>query len=123
MITRSDLRKAAQEYLQSAELLKTSRKYGMSVYLCGYTVAIALKERICRALKWPGFPATAGEFNFYRSFQTHNLEVLLDLTAIGNKIKAGLGGTAGVVEYVRQCGRPRVHIDPVSRTVNGSNYV
>jgi len=36
---------------------------------------------------------------------------------------AGLGGTAGVVEYVRQCGRPLVHIDPVSRTVNESNYV
>ena len=97
MITRTDLRKTAREYLQSAELLRDNRKYDVSVYLCGYAVEIALKERICRTLKWPGFPATSGEFNYYRSFQTHNLEVLLDLSAIGDKVKAALGGDWTVI--------------------------
>ena len=92
MITRSDLRKTAREYLQSAELLRDNRKYDMSVYLCGYAIEIALKERICRALKWRGYPATAGEFSNFRSFQTHNLEVLLNLSAIKDKVVAGLGG-------------------------------
>lgn len=92
MITRSDLRKTAREYLQSAEILRASRKYDVSVYLCGYAVEIALKERICRTLKWPGFPATSGEFNYYRSLQTHNLEVLLNLSTAGDKVIAALAG-------------------------------
>jgi len=92
VITRTDLQKTAREYLQSAEILQTSRKYDVAIYLCGYAVEIALKDRICRTLKWPGFPATSGEFNNYRSFQTHNLEVLLNLSASGDKVKAALGG-------------------------------
>lgn len=92
MITRSDLRKTAREYLQSAELLQANRKHDVSIYLCGYAVEIALKDRICRTLKWAGFPATSGEFSNYRSFQTHNLETLLNLTAIEDKVKAAMGG-------------------------------
>ena len=98
MITRSDLRKTAREYLQSAELLQASRKYDVAIYLCGYAVEIALKDRICRTLKWPGFPATSGEFSSYRSFQTHNLEVLLNLSASGDKVKSALGGAWSTVE-------------------------
>ena len=91
MITRSDMRKTAREYLQSAELLQASRKYDVAIYLCGYAVEIALKDRICRTLKWPSFPATSGEFSSYRSFQTHNLETLLHLTAIEGRLKAAIG--------------------------------
>jgi len=91
VITRTDLRKTAREYLQSAEILQASRKYDVAVYLCGYAVEIALKDRICRTLKWPGFPATSGEFSNYRSFQTHNLETLLHLTIIENGVKAVVG--------------------------------
>ena len=98
MITRSDLRKTAREYLQSAEVLRANRKYDMSVYLCGYAVEIALKERICRTLKWPGYPATSGEFSNYRSFQTHNLAVLLNLTAIESKVITALSGDWSIVE-------------------------
>ena len=92
MITRSDLRKTAREYLQSAEILQTNRKYDVAIYLCGYAIEIALKERICRTLKWPGYPATSSEFSNFRSFQTHNLEVLLDLSAIEDKVTMTLGG-------------------------------
>lgn len=97
MITRSDLRKTAREYLQSAELLRDNRKYDVAVYLCGYALEIALKERICRTLKWRGYPATSGEFSNFRSFQTHNLEVLLDLSAIEDRIIAVLGADWEIV--------------------------
>ncbi len=91
MITRTDLRKTAPEYLQSAEILRGNRKYDVAIYLCGYAVEIALKDRICRTLKWPGFPSTSSEFSSYRSFQTHNLEVLLNLSASGDTVKAAMG--------------------------------
>ena len=39
------------------------------------------------------------------------------------KPAAGLGGTADVVVYARQCGTPILHIDPMSRVVSKSNYV
>ena len=92
MITRTDLRKTAREYLQSAETLRVNRKYDVAIYLCGYAIEIALKDRICRALKWPGFPSTSGEFSNYRSFQTHNLEVLLNLSASESKVKTAMSG-------------------------------
>ena len=38
------------------------------------------------------------------------------------KPAAGFGGTADVVGYARQRGTPVVHIDPINRTVNESNY-
>ena len=36
---------------------------------------------------------------------------------------AGLGGTADVVSYARQCGRQVIHIDPVERAVKELGYV
>ena len=97
MITRTDLRKTAREYLQPAELLRDDQKYDMAVYLSGYAIEIALKDRICRTLKWRGYPATSGEFSNFRSFQTHNLEVLLDLSAIEDRIIAVLGADWEIV--------------------------
>ncbi len=50
----------------------------------------------------------------------HRSELLIAVW--GGKPAAGLGGTADVVGYARQCGKPMVHIDPINRTVNESNY-
>ena len=55
------------------------RRYQGAIYLCGYAVEITLKARICRTLRWTGFPETKSEFQEYQSFKTHNLEVLLRL--------------------------------------------
>lgn len=55
--------------------------------MCGYAVEVALKARICRTLNWPEFPSTSGEFQAYRSFQTHELDVLLRLSGQEPKIK------------------------------------
>ena len=48
---------------------------------------VGLKARICHTLNWPGFPSTGGEFQAYKSFQTHDLDVLLNLSGQGERIK------------------------------------
>lgn len=46
-----------------------------------------MKARICQTLKWAGYPATNSEFGDYKSFKTHDLDVLLRLSGIEEKIK------------------------------------
>ena len=55
--------------------------------MCGYVMEIGLKIRICKTLKWAAFPQTNSEFQDYRSFKTHNLDVLLTLSGIERKVK------------------------------------
>ena len=86
MITRNNLRKIARAKLRDAEILYKNRRYDSAIYLCGYAVEAILKARICRTLKWAGFPETRGEIQSYQSFRTHNLEVLLSLSGIREKI-------------------------------------
>ncbi len=86
MIARNNLRKIARAKLKDAEILYKNRRYDSAIYLCGYAVEAILKARICRTLKWSGFPETRGEFQSYQSFRTHNLEVLLNLSGVREKI-------------------------------------
>ena len=90
MIPPIELRKIAGARLKDAEVLLRSGRHDGSVYLCGYSVEIALKARICRTLKWSGFPSTNKEFEGYQSFKTHNLDVLLRLSGVEAKIKTKL---------------------------------
>ena len=84
MISTADLRSTAREYLRAAKLLRTRRSYDASVYLCGYAVEIALKARVCKALKWvTGFPETNAEFHEKgQLLKTHNLRMLLEYTTL-----------------------------------------
>ena len=77
-------------------LLAAGRNEG-SIYLCGYAVELALKARICETLRWSGFPETASEFGDYRSFRTHDLNVLLYLSGVRNRILVELKEDWGVV--------------------------
>lgn len=90
MISNQEITKIAKARLKDAEVLAASRRYEGAIYLCGYAVELGLKTRICKTLKWPGFPSTNNEFNDYRSFKTHNLDVLLHLSGIEGRIKATL---------------------------------
>ena len=90
MIALAELRKTAREHLRLAGILHKNRAYDGAVYHCGYAVEIALKARICRTLRWTEFPGTGGEFQYYKSFQTHNLETLLSLTGVEQRIKSTL---------------------------------
>ena len=62
MIAAADFRKIAKARLKDAEVLLSAGRFDGAVYLCGYSVEIALKARICRRLKWTGFPSTNKDF-------------------------------------------------------------
>ena len=87
MIPVAELDRIAQARLEDARRLVLAGRYDGATYLCGYAVEVALKARICRTLNWPEFPSTSGEFQAYRSFQTHDLEVLLHLSGKEIEVK------------------------------------
>ena len=88
MIARSDLRKIARERLKDADALLQAGRYDGAIYLGGYVVELALKSRICKTLKWKEFPQSRKEFQSYQSLKTHDLDVLLSLSGMEDKIKA-----------------------------------
>ena len=87
MISAANLRKLARARLADARALLKARRYDGAVYLGGYVVEIALKARICRTLRWAGFPETGMEFQLLKSFRTHDLDVLLVLSGREPSIK------------------------------------
>lgn len=90
MISTKEIKNIAKARLKDAEVLAASRRYEGAIYLCGYAVELGLKARVCKALKWTGFPGSTKEFQGYQSFKTHNLDILLHLTGVEDKIKAEL---------------------------------
>lgn len=88
MISRSELKQIARERLRDARLLLKAGRHDGAIYLGGYVVEMALKERLCRTLGWNEFPHTAREFSGYQSFRTHDLEVLLTLSGAEGRVKA-----------------------------------
>lgn len=87
MVSILELRKIARGRLKDAEVLLNAKRYDGAIYLCGYAIETALKARICRTLKWPGYPSTRKEFEGYQSFRTHDLDILLHLSGTEGKIK------------------------------------
>ena len=87
MIKIAELDNIARARIEDAKALLTAGRFDGATYLCGYAVEIALKARICRTLNWSEFPSTSGEFQAYRSFQTHELDVLLRLSGQEGRIK------------------------------------
>ena len=87
MITTSDLKAIAHARLNDARVLLRGNRFDGAVYLSGYSVEVALKSRICRTLKWNGFPDTAAEFKGLQSIKTHDLEILLRLSGVEGRIK------------------------------------
>ena len=87
MLTKVELREIARARLRDSEVLFNASRYDGAIYLCGYCVEIALKNRICKALNWIGYPSTRKDFENLSSFKTHNLDILLKLSGSENKIK------------------------------------
>src|SRR5438093_6090533 len=84
MILVAELEHIARARLDDAKVLLTAGRFDGATYLCGYAVEVALKFRICLTLNWPEFPSTGGN---NRSFQTHELDVLLRLSGQEARIK------------------------------------
>jgi len=89
MIDLAELIKIAEERLKDAEALLAAGRYDGAIYLGGYVIELTLKSRICKVLRWKGFPQTRSEFQKYQSFKTHDLDVLLSLSGAEDKIKTG----------------------------------
>src|SRR5262245_38221657 len=87
MIAVGELDTTATARLDDARALLEAGRFDGATYLCGYAIEVALKARICRTLNWPEFPRTGGEFQAYKSFQTHELDVLLRLSGQEARIK------------------------------------
>jgi len=87
MLPTTDVRKIASARLRDAKALLAAKRYDGAVYLCGYAVELALKARICKTLKWPGYPETSREFEPFKSFKVHDLDVLLRLTGREGVVK------------------------------------
>ncbi|MGH7325047.1 MAG: HEPN domain-containing protein [Candidatus Rokuibacteriota bacterium] len=83
----AELERIAEARLADARVRFAGGRYDGAAYLCGYAVEVALKARICRTLDWPEFPSTTSEFQAYRSFQTHELDVLLRLSGQEAKVR------------------------------------
>jgi len=90
VISVQDLEDIARARLEDSEVLYEAKRYDGAAYLCGYVVELALKAKICDTLGWKGFPETKREFENYRSFRTHSLDVLLSLTGVEQEVKTKL---------------------------------
>ncbi len=87
MISTGELKKIASARLRDAEVLYKGNRFDGAVYLCGYAVELTLKAKICKVLKWKGFPFTNSEFQGLQSFKTHRLDLLLSLCGQEGKIR------------------------------------
>jgi hypothetical protein len=90
LLSAANLKALARARLADAEALLRSGRFDGAVYLCGYVVELALKARICRTLKWNGFPEKRSEFEGLQSFKTHDLDILLRLSGREQYIKVHL---------------------------------
>jgi HEPN domain len=71
MILTQDLKAIARARLRDAQALLRAKRFDGAFYLCGYAVELALKARICRTLKWAGFPESGSEIKGMQSIRTH----------------------------------------------------
>ena len=86
-MTLNELEAIAQARLIDAEALITAGRYDGVAYICGYAIELSLKAKICKTLKWSGFPSSNKEFQNYQSFKVHDLDVLLHLSGMEEEIK------------------------------------
>jgi HEPN domain-containing protein len=80
---KTEIEEIVQARLKDAEVLLEASRFDGSVYLCGYAIELGLKARICRILQWDEYP-TSGK---YSMFKTHDLDLLLHLTGLEDKVK------------------------------------
>jgi hypothetical protein len=88
MIPTRDLKAIGRARLQDAQVLLRARRFDGASYLCGYAVELALKARICRTLKWAGFPESGSEVKGMQSVRTHDLDILLRFSGIEARVRA-----------------------------------
>lgn len=88
MLVMAEIKRLASARLQDAKVLESAGRHDGAVYMCGYAIELALKLRICKTLKWTGFPETNNEFRNFQSLKVHDLDVLLRFSGIESRVKA-----------------------------------
>ncbi len=88
MISTNELRAISRARLRDAQALLRAKRFDGAWYLSGYAIELALKARICRTLKWPGFPDSGQEFAGMQSVKTHDLKILLRFSGIEGRVLA-----------------------------------
>jgi len=92
VITLEELEQLFQDRLEDVQVLYETERFEWTVYTCGYAVELALKKKICETLRWKGYPSTNKEFEQLKCFKTHDLETLLHLSGVEDRIKEGIEG-------------------------------
>ena len=89
MISSKELDKISRARIKDAIILFKNKGYDGALYICGYSIEVALKAIICKNLRLNGIPHTTEEFNNIARIKTHNIEELLKMTPsnINGKIK------------------------------------
>lgn len=81
MISTKVLKHLIKNKLQDGIVLYKQQRYQAAVYLSGYALEIALKEKICRTLQFNlGFPENAQELNNYLNQINRNNPFLLNIS-------------------------------------------
>ena len=86
MLLRIELLELCRARMDEAQLLFRKGRYDAAEYLCGYAVEFALKARICKHLRWAGYPSTDAEFKGKRDFKVHDFDCLLEFTGLASKV-------------------------------------
>ena len=91
MLTAAQLREIAKQRISDAEILFKEKAYEGAAYICGYSVEIGLKARICSLDWWLGFPSSLVELSAnqdrMKKVITHDLEILLGISGESDSIK------------------------------------
>jgi len=90
MLTAQEVKHLASARLKDARVLFDAGRYDGAAYMCGYTVELALKARICKTLKWAAFPEKDSEFKGLGSLKVHDLDALLRFTGRETQVKSTL---------------------------------
>jgi len=83
MISHEELKKSSKKCLDDSKILFRNKRYEGAIYICGYSIEIALKGIICKNLNIGGFistshiPSTKEELKKIEEFFIHDLDRLL----------------------------------------------
>lgn len=78
----------AKQYLKDAEILIEAKRNDGAAYLLGYVIELSLKKTICKSLNWNEYPP--GKWPDYKTFKSHDLNILLSLSGKESKIRKNL---------------------------------
>jgi len=92
MIPLNLFKNTARSRFEESNILLNKHRYDGAVYLCGYSIEIGFKVKICENFNLPAFPETDAEFKTIKpqigfDFRTHDLEKLLLKSGFENSVK------------------------------------